>query len=124
MPRFRALNSLCSSVFCFCFVEKLFAGFLAGRGECSFQWAGGFVLLLVSAWFVDMSIMFVRVLMFCRRRVVQRGRGVYEKLRLPLWAFPLMWAITFVVLVSVASVQGTKDPVTRTIEVSTGLFVS
>lgn len=68
--------------------------------------------------------MFVRVLMICRRRVVQRDRGVNEKLRLPLWAFPLMWTLTFVVLVSVSSVQGTKDPVTRTIEVSTVLLLS
>ncbi|CAM9422637.1 unnamed protein product, partial [Laminaria digitata] len=83
----------------------------------SFQWAGGFVLLLVSAWFVDIFLMTVRVLRFCRRRFLHGARGEGEKSMLPLWAFPLLWLATFVILVSVASTQGTKDPVVRTIEV-------
>eukprot|EP00904_Undaria_pinnatifida_P002839 jgi/Undpi1/12556/HiC_scaffold_6.g02225.m1 len=83
----------------------------------SFQWAGGFVLLLVSAWFVDMFIMFGRALRFIRRRFLHGARSEGEKFMLPLWAFPLMWFVTFSTLVSVASVQGAKDPVVRTVEV-------
>lgn len=92
----------------------------------SFQFAGGFVLLLVSAWFVDIFIMTVRVLLYLRRRFwkgsadgTEEGRGVEgsKKLSLPLLAFPLMWLVVFVILVTVASVQGSRDPVTKTIEV-------
>lgn len=113
------LNTLCTALSFVLFV-KYVAAFAVGGGGCSFQWAGGFVLLLVSAWFVDMFIMFVRTLLFFRRHMVQGGRSENDKLTPPLWAFPLLWVITFVVLVSVASAQGTKDPVTRTVEVSTG----
>eukprot|EP00752_Nemacystus_decipiens_P009654 g8625.t1 len=94
----------------------------------SFQFAGGFVLLLVSAWFVDIFIMTVRVLLYLRRRFSrgsadgaesEGGRGGVEnkKFSLPLLAFPLMWLVVFVILVSVASVQGSRDPVTKTVEV-------
>lgn len=91
----------------------------------SFQFAGGYVLLLVSAWFVDIFIMTVRVLLYMRRRFSRgsadgtEGRGAQEnkKFSLPLLAFPLMWLIVFVILVTVASVQGSRDPVTKTVEV-------
>lgn len=92
----------------------------------SFQFAGGYVLLLVSAWFVDIFIMTVRVLLYLRRRFsrgsadgTEEGRGAQEnkKFSLPLLAFPLMWLVVFVILVTVASVQGSRDPVTKTVEV-------
>lgn len=85
------------------------------------------MLLLVSAWFVDLFIMTVRVVLYCRRRLLRgaatgdgaagAGGGEKQKFALPLWAFPLMWLVVFVVLVSVSSVEGTKDPVTRRVEV-------
>ncbi|CAM9681921.1 unnamed protein product [Scytosiphon promiscuus] len=92
----------------------------------SFQWAGGFVLLLVSAWFVDMFVMTVRVILYLRRRVAGRGAadgtdadesGAERKVSLPVLAFPLMWLVVFVVLVTVASLEGSRDPVTRRVEV-------
>lgn len=96
---------------------------LCCRSGRSFQWAGGFVLLLVSAWFVDMFIMFGRALRFIRRRFLHGARSEGEKFMLPLWAFPLMWFVTFLTLVSVASVQGAKDPVVRTVEVTSLFFL-
>lgn len=42
---------------------------------------------------------------------------VHQRFALPLWAFPVMWAVTFVVLVSVSSAMGAGDPVVRTVEV-------
>ncbi|CAM9658090.1 unnamed protein product [Ascophyllum nodosum] len=83
----------------------------------SFQWAGAFVLLLVSAWFVDMFIMLVRAVHFLRRRLFQGTRNGNGKLAFPLWVFPLLWLVTFVVFVSVASVHGERDPVIRRVEV-------
>eukprot|EP00903_Cladosiphon_okamuranus_P012915 g12058.t1 len=92
----------------------------------SFQFAGGFVLLLVSAWFVDIFIMTVRGLLYLWRCFssgsaggTEDGRGFEEnkKFSLPLLTFPIMWFVVFVVLVAVSSVQGSRDPVTRTIEV-------
>lgn len=100
---------------------------------CSFQFAGGFVLLLVSAWFVDIFIMTLRVFLYLRRRFsrgsadeTEEGEAAQENSKffsLPLLAFPLMWLAVFVILVSVASVQGSRDPVTRTVEVRTCLNV-
>ena len=84
----------------------------------SFQWAGAFVLLLVSAWFVDMFIMLARAVHFLRRRLLQGTRNGNGKLAFPLWVFPLLWLVTFVVFVSVASVHGERDPVIRRVEVS------
>lgn len=83
------------------------------------------MLLIVSAWFVDIFIMTARVVLYLRRRFT---RGPHwetraqenEKFSLPLLAFHLMWLLVFVILVIVASVQGTRDPVTRTVEVREG----
>lgn len=71
--------------------------------------------------------MTVRVLLYLRRRFSKgstrgtgEGRGAEEntnKFSLPFLAFPLMWLFVFVILVTVASVQGSRDPVTRTVEV-------
>ena len=70
--------------------------------------------------------MTVRVLLYLRRRFsrgsadgTEEGRGAQEnkKFSLPLLAFPLMWLVVFVILVTVASVQGSRDPVTKTVEV-------
>ncbi|CAM9895721.1 unnamed protein product, partial [Ectocarpus fasciculatus] len=91
----------------------------------SFQFAGGFVLLIVSAWFVDIFIMTFRVLRYLWRRFTKNADHAaaaaaaagQEKFALPLLAFPLMWLVVFVILVTVASVQGSRDPVTRTVEV-------
>ena len=85
----------------------------------SFQFAGGFVLFLVSAWFVDIFIMTVRVLLYLRRRFSKGSADGEEnkKFSLPLLAFPLMWLLVFVILVTVASVQGSRDPVTKIVEV-------
>lgn len=83
------------------------------------------MLLIVAAWFVDIFIMTARVALYLRRRF---SRGPDEETRaeekqkfsLPLMAFPLMWLVVFVILVTVASVQGSRDPVTRTVEVRPG----
>lgn len=88
----------------------------------SFQWAGGFVLMLVSAWFVDMFVATLRTVAFFfklykRQRLDDRFDKVHQRFALPLWAFPVMWAVTFVVLVSVSSAMGAGDPVVRTVEV-------
>lgn len=80
--------------------------------------------MLVSAWFVDLLIMTFRALLACRRRSQYgRWRGK-EKLHMPLWLFPFMWLVTFVTLVSVASVEGTKDPTVRTVQVCYGGLLS
>lgn len=79
------------------------------------------MLFIVSAWFVDLFVMSVRVVLFCRRRLIRSPRGggdEQKKFRLPLWAFPLMWLVTWVVLVSVSSVKGVEGPITKTVEVS------
>ncbi|CAM9255938.1 unnamed protein product [Ectocarpus sp. 12 AP-2014] len=92
----------------------------------SFQFAGGFVLLIVSAWFVDIFIMTFRVVRYLWGRFTKKGDQAaaaaaastgQQKFALPLLAFPLMWLVVFVILVTVASVQGSRDPVTRTVEV-------
>jgi len=95
----------------------------------SFQWAGAFVLLLVSAWFVDMFVMTARVCLYLKRCFTGgsgAGAGADaerpKKFSLPLLAFPLMWLVVFVILVAVASVQGSKEPVTRTVEVCFVVF--
>lgn len=95
----------------------------------SFQFAGAFVLLIVSAWFVDIFIMTFRVLRYLWGRFTKKGDQAaaaaaattgQQKFALPLLAFPLMWLVVFVILVTVASVQGSRDPVTRTVEVRVG----
>lgn len=65
-----------------------------------------------------------RVLRYLRGRFTKNaGRAAtaatagQQKFALPLLAFPLMWLVVFVILVTVASVQGSRDPVTRTVEV-------
>ena len=78
------------------------------------------MLLLVSAWFVDMFIMTARVFLYLKRRFAGEpatGEEGRKKFSLPPLAFPLMWLFVFVVLVAVSSVQGTRDPVTRRVEV-------
>lgn len=66
--------------------------------------------------------MTARVALYLRRRFSRGPDGETraednEKFSLPLLAFPLMWLLVFVILVTVASVQGSRDPVTRTVEV-------
>lgn len=84
------------------------------------------MLMLVSTWFVDIFLLVARILEYWRRRCLRDRHSSdgtkdiqtkHEMPKLPLWAFPAMWALTFVVLVTVSSMQGTQDPVTRTIEV-------
>lgn len=86
------------------------------------------MLLIVSAWFVDIFIMTARVALYLRRRFTRgsdretRAEGS-GKLSLPFLAFPLMWLFVFVILVTVASVQGSRDPVIRRVEVRWGPVV-
>lgn len=77
------------------------------------------MLLFVSAWFVDMFIMLIRVVHYCLRRLPQWTGEREGRFALPLWAFPLLWLVTFAVFVSVASVHGEREPVIRRVEVRT-----
>lgn len=70
--------------------------------------------------------MTVRVILYLRRRLAGREAGDgtdahaserEKKIFLPVLAFPIMWLAVFVVLVIVASWQGSRDPVTKTVEV-------